>query len=193
MKTSHILIGLVIILIVGFLFLNLGNDNKSNNLSDNIQSETTDSGTDSATVSEKIDWRTSALTDVRTQQVFTISQFDKPILLESFAVWCPTCTKQQTEIKLLHEELGDSFVSISLDTDPNEDKAKVLDHIQRNQFNWYYAISPRELTESLIDEFGINFVNAPQAPVVLICNGNAKKLPNGVKTVSELKGELANC
>ncbi|MFB6351225.1 MAG: SDR family NAD(P)-dependent oxidoreductase, partial [Bradymonadaceae bacterium] len=38
-------------------------------------------------------WRTVDLTDVRTGEAFTISQFEgRPVLLEFFAVWCPKCT-----------------------------------------------------------------------------------------------------
>ena len=91
----------------------------------------------------------------------------------------------------MHKELGDSFISISLDTDPNEDAQKILEHIERNGFDWFYVISPREMTKALIDEFGIGFVNAPSAPIVIIDeNKNARLLRNGVKSSSELKKEL---
>ncbi len=137
--------------------------------------------------SDKI-WMETELKDVRTGENFRISDFDKPIFLESFAVWCPTCTKQQSEIKKLHDELGDSFVSVSLDTDPNEDEAKILEHIQRNGFGWYYAISPPDLTRALIDDFGQGIVNAPSAPVILICSDKSSNfLASGVKKASELK------
>ena len=128
-------------------------------------------------------WVDIELKDVRTGENFKISDFSgKPILLESFAVWCPTCTRQQGEIKKFHEEIGDSVISISLDTDPNEDEARVLQHIERNGFTWYYAVSPIDLTRSLIDQFGVSIVNAPSAPMVLICeDGNASKLKEEVE------------
>ena len=140
------------------------------------------------------DWKDIELKDIKTNSNFKISDFkDKPVLLESFAVWCPTCTKQQKEIKKLHEEVGDSVISISLDTDPNEDESKVLDHITSNDFTWLYSISPVELTQNLIDEFGQSVVFAPQAPVILICNGNTKLLDKGVKFAEELKQEIEGC
>ncbi|MBI2043731.1 redoxin family protein [Candidatus Pacearchaeota archaeon] len=119
-------------------------------------------------------WINAELKDVRTGENFKISDFNgKKVLLESFAVWCPTCTKQQIEIKKLHSEVGDSIVSISLDMDPNEDESKILKHIEENGFEWYYAVSPIEMTQLLIDEFGNSIINAPSAPMVLICeNGN---------------------
>jgi len=134
------------------------------------------------------------LKNINTGNSFKLSDFqEKPILLESFAVWCPTCTRQQQEIKKLHEELGDDFTSVSLDTDPNEDEARVLEHIQRNGFDWHYSIPPIEFTQTLINEFGVSIVNAPSAPVILICNNEARKLDSGIKDVNELKKELATC
>lgn len=143
----------------------------------------------------ELEWIYTVLKDVNTQEDFRLSDFEgKPILLESFAVWCPTCTSQQKEIKKLHDELGDSVISISLNTDPNEDEDRVQSHTERNGFNWIYVVSPPDLTQALIDEFGFGFVNAPQAPVVLICpDGTSKKLRNGVKKSLELKTEIEGC
>ena len=134
------------------------------------------------------------LKDIATGKNFRISDFsDKPVLLESFAVWCPTCTAQQKVTKKFHEEVGDSVVSISIDTDPNEAESRVLEHIEKNGFNWYYAISPVELTKSLIDQFGVGIVNAPSVPMILICGDKATMLDSGIKSVSELKKEVERC
>ena len=138
-------------------------------------------------------WKETSFEDVRAGNSFKVSDFiGKPILVESFAVWCPTCTRQQQEISKLHEEVGDSVVSISLDTDQNEDKAKVQEHLERNGFDWLYAVSPEDATKSLITDFGIGVVNAPTAPVILICeDGSSRLLPRGLKKVNELKSEIA--
>ncbi len=138
-------------------------------------------------------WVDTSLVDIRTGENFMISDFNgKKVLLESFAVWCPTCTKQQIEIKKLHEEVGDSIVSISLDMDPNEDESKILNHVEENGFEWHYAVSPIEMTQSLIDEFGNSIINAPSAPMVLICeNGDYRKLGGfGARNVDKLKEEI---
>jgi thiol-disulfide isomerase/thioredoxin len=141
---------------------------------------------------ENQNWRDVLLTDIRTGNHFKISDFEKPILIESFAVWCPLCTEQQNQVKELHKRLGDSFISIALNTDPNEDKEKVLNHINEHNFNWYYAISPPELTTELINTFGISFVNAPSAPMILICqNGSTTFLKRGVKSVDYLEQTIS--
>tara|TARA_Y100000031_G_C8100555_1_gene328501 strand:- start:185 stop:682 length:498 start_codon:yes stop_codon:yes gene_type:complete len=145
------------------------------------------------TQSETINWQNIKLKDVNSQETFTISQFEKPILLESFAVWCPTCTRQQNEIKKLHEE-DNSFISITLDTDPNEDESLVKEHTDKHGFDWRYVISPRELTQELVNILGINFVNAPSAPIALLCPGKEPTMLNiGFKSKDELKEALSQC
>jgi cytochrome oxidase Cu insertion factor (SCO1/SenC/PrrC family) len=137
-------------------------------------------------------WADIKLKNVNTGKTFTISDFEgKPVLLETFAVWCSTCTKQQKEIKRLHEELGDSFVSITLDVDPNESERLVKKHASKYGFDWYYAVAPPEMTRLLIDQFGTTVVNAPAAPIILLSeNYEARLLKRGVKTSEELKLEI---
>lgn len=133
-------------------------------------------------------WMDIELTDVATGQKFKISDFKgKPILLESFAVWCPTCLAQQKQIKKLVETKGETIVHISLDADPNEDEAKVKEHMERNDLNWYFVISPAELTNALIDEFGLRVVSAPTAPIILICEDQSTQfLGSGIKSADKL-------
>jgi thiol-disulfide isomerase/thioredoxin len=132
------------------------------------------------------------LTDVATGQTFKISDFKgKPVLLESFAVWCPTCLAQQKEIKKVKQSEGDAIIHISLDTDPNEDADKIREHMERNGLDWYFVVAPIELTNALIDEFGLAVVNAPSAPVILISEDqSARLLRSGVKSADDLLSEI---
>lgn len=138
--------------------------------------------------SEASDWRNVTVQDVRTGENFTVSGLEKPVLVESFAVWCPTCTRQQQEIKQLKEEVNVS--SVSLDVDPNEDAEKVRNHVQRNNFSWRYAVAPAGLTQMLVERYGPSMANPPSTPVVLVCRDSTRKLENGVKTSSELQEEV---
>lgn len=137
-------------------------------------------------------WMHIELTDVATGETFMISDFvGKPILMESFAVWCPTCLKQQQQINELKVQEGETIVHISLDLDPNEDAAIVREHIQTYGFDWYFAVSPIELTNTLVDEFGLLIASAPQAPVVLISkDGSSRLLKRGVKSADVLLLEV---
>ena len=141
------------------------------------------------------DWRGYELTDAVTGEKFHICDFEnKTVLLESFAVWCPTCKKQQDKIKELHEEVGDAVISISIDTDPNEDENKVIEHVNRHGYDWRFTVAPIEFTSALVEEFGISVVNAPGAPVILICEDqSARLLGRGVKSASKLKEDIAKC
>ena len=81
-----------------------------------------------------------------------------------------------------------------MDTDPNEDAEQVKEHAISNEFDWIFAVSPIEMTKSLIEEFGSSVVNAPSAPVIIICSSeDARLLKRGVKTVNELKQEIEKC
>jgi thiol-disulfide isomerase/thioredoxin len=138
------------------------------------------------------EWMDIELKDVRTGETFRISDFEgRPVLLESFAVWCPTCLAQQKEIEKLKISQGEAIVHISLDTDPNEDEDRIREHLETHGFYWLFAVSPIELTNALIDEFGLGVVNAPGAPVVLICEDlTARYLRSGVKTENALLEEV---
>ena len=139
------------------------------------------------------DWKTVLLHDARTGNAFTISDFKgKPVLVESFAVWCPICLKQQQQMKKLHDEQGEAVVLVSLDTDPNEDAEKVKAHLNQNRLDWYFAVAPSEVTKALITEFGVTVVNAPSAPVILVCpDQSSRLLSTRVKDAEKLQSEIA--
>ncbi|MBT3642358.1 redoxin family protein [archaeon] len=143
---------------------------------------------------EEISWRDITLKDTLTSQEYKISDYDgQVIILETFAVWCPTCRKQQQEIKKLIDS-GDNSIHISLDIDPNEDEEKVKGHAEKNGFEWFFSVSPVSLTKELIEEFGPTVANAPQAPTIIICpDGNVQLLENGVKDSGELAQHIASC
>jgi thiol-disulfide isomerase/thioredoxin len=134
------------------------------------------------------------LKDINTNQNYTLNDFeDKIVLIESFAVWCPTCTSQQKQIKKLHQ-LDKSIISISLNTDQNEDESQILEHTQKHGFDWRYTISPEELTSYFISNYGITFVSAPVVPILLKCPYSEPiLLKNGLKSVEYLQTEIAKC
>lgn len=142
-------------------------------------------------------WLSAELTDVVSGESFSIGQFEQPVLLETFAVWCPKCKAQQDDIVDFHMEEGfseDDVVSISLNVDAGEDADLVKNHAESNGFEWRFAVSPSDVTQSLVDEFGPGIVSAPSVPMVVICpDGTFEKLPTGNKNVEELKEAVAFC
>ena len=173
-----------LVLIAGCVDNTNGSDNDSQSSEKDSQSNE----------QKDVEWKEIELTDVKTKEKYMINDFSgSKVLIENFAVWCPTCKRQQQEIKKLKQKRSD-FISIGLDTDPNEEPQQVLEHINSNGFDWHFSVSPSELTQSLIDNFGVNVVNAPLAPVILICeDGSSKLLPNGVKSSDELESQMEMC
>ena len=52
-------------------------------------------------------WYSASLTDASTGQAFTINDFKgKVVLVETMAIWCSNCLKQQGQVKALHDLLG---------------------------------------------------------------------------------------
>jgi thiol-disulfide isomerase/thioredoxin len=128
-----------------------------------------------------VDWQTTELEDVTTGESFTIQQFDRPVLLHTFATWCPTCRGQQQEIKRYLDDAGDSVAAVDLTIDENDDAAKLRDHAESNGFGWRFGVAPGEVTGALVDEFGRNVAVAPRAPVILVCpDGSARALGKGI-------------
>lgn len=136
-------------------------------------------------------WRTTELTDVLTDETFTVETLPKPVLLETFAVWCSTCLRQQKQIRTLHERIGtDAVTSVTLNTDPNEDAATVRNHAEEEGFDWRYAVSPPEVTNALVESFGETVTVPPKAPVIVVCEDGARRLRDGVKSAGDLESAL---
>ena len=135
-------------------------------------------------------WFSAALTDVRSGQTFTINDFKgKVVLVETMAMWCSNCLKQQTQVKALHEALGmrDDFVSIGLDIDPNENVDALKGYVEDKGFDWHYAVSPVDVSREIASLYGDQFLNPPSTPILVIDrHGQAHLLPFGIKSADEL-------
>lgn len=135
-------------------------------------------------------WRSVELSAVRDDETFTIEGLDDPVVIQSFAVWCPKCERQSTEIA----KLDDSVTAIGLNTDPNEDAEKVRTHAEDNGFDWRFAVEPTEMTQSLIDEFGTTVTNAQSTPVIVDCgDGNPEFTSGAVIPTGDLQSLAEEC
>lgn len=136
------------------------------------------------------DWREVRLTDVNSGENYRISELDKPVLVENFAVWCPTCTRQQVEIKDMLENREIEVSVVSLNTDPNEDSDKIRTHAGSNSFDWRYSVAPSEMTNSLRTEYSASILNPPLTPKILVCESSSRRLEFGVKNSDKLAEEI---
>jgi len=108
-----------------------------------------------------------ALRDVRSGNEFTLGQLaaEKPVLLETMAIWCTNCRAQQHNVVDAHG-LAD-FHSISLDVDPSELPNELADYAEREGFDWRFAMANAEVVSALRDRFGTAISNPPSMPKIL--------------------------
>ena len=139
---------------------------------------------------EAPDWFSASLTDARTGQAFSINDFKgKVVLVETMAIWCSNCLKQQGQVKALHEQLGsrDDFVSIGLDIDPNENADALKGYVEDKGFEWLYAVPSADVSREIAALYGDQFLNPPSTPIVVIDrHGDAHPLPFGIKSADDL-------
>lgn len=132
------------------------------------------------------------LIDVRSGDEFTLRHLasDKPVLVETMAVWCITCLSQQREVVEAHA-LAD-FHSVGVDVDPNERAQDLSAYAEREGFDWPFAMADSELVKLLTDAYGFAVTNPPSTPTfVITTHGRIRALEFGrVRSADELVAEL---
>ncbi len=133
-------------------------------------------------------WFEIPLTDVRTGETFQLSDLlGKTVIIESMAVWCPLCTQQQFQLAGAKRALGESVVVISLDTDPGENAELLARHAGDNGFDWKFVVSPSQMNDALVTEYGPAILSAPSTPIIFIdSKGMTHLTPYGMKSTESL-------
>ena len=159
-------------------------------------SEATEAATTSAESEavERPEWFDLEMTDVQTGETFTVNDYEgKVVLLETMAVWCPTCRRQGDEVKRLHALLDDQdLVSISLDVDMGEDEAMLKNYTEKLGYDWNFAVAPLLVARALGNLYSAQYLNPPVSPMLIIDReGNVLGLPfGGVKGAEALQEVL---
>jgi cytochrome oxidase Cu insertion factor (SCO1/SenC/PrrC family) len=139
-------------------------------------------------------WYGVSLTNVQNGSAFTIHDLKgKVVLVETMAIWCSSCKRQQEQVKALHSLLGerDDFVSLGLDIDPNESADALKSYVEANGFDWHYAVPPVDVVREIASLYGDQFLNPPSTPMLIIDRkGAAHPLPFGVKSADDLMKAL---
>ncbi|MBP1928758.1 hypothetical protein J2741_001305 [Methanolinea mesophila] len=134
-------------------------------------------------------WHHYALTDVVSGTQFNVGGMrGEPVLVFTFTLSCPICTRQQQEILRLSQMPDVSFQAVGLDIDPNEKAADLKANVEANGYYGYYALSPVDATQMLVDCFGVQVITPSSAPVILVTpDGTAQMLPAGIKSAESLR------
>lgn len=139
-------------------------------------------------------WYNSELTNVNSGSSFRVADLQgKVVLVETMAIWCSNCLRQQKEVKRLHQILADrtDFVSLGIDIDPNENVAQLTDYVRKNGFDWLYIVATGELVDEISSLYGSQYLNPPSTPMLIIDKlGEAHLLPFGIKSAEDLQSYL---
>jgi thiol-disulfide isomerase/thioredoxin len=140
--------------------------------------------------SETPEWFEVELTDVRTGETFRMNDFaGKVVLVETMAMWCPTCLLQAHQVREMHKllEHPDDVVSVSLDVDLHEDATALKEYVEEFGFEWRYAIAPLEVTRALGNLYSAQYLNPPLSPMLIIDgDGEVHQLEYGRKAAEDL-------
>jgi thiol-disulfide isomerase/thioredoxin len=137
------------------------------------------------------EWFGMELTDVQTGETFTMNDYaGKVVLLETMAMWCPTCLLQAGYVQRLHEALGnpEDLISVSLDVDVNEEAASLKSYAADYGLDWHVAVAPLLVARALGNLYSAQYLNPPLAPMLIIDrNGEVHQLEYGLKDVEALQ------
>ncbi|MFB6218054.1 MAG: peroxiredoxin family protein [Halobacteriaceae archaeon] len=130
-----------------------------------------DSGGATTTTAPPPEWLGAELTDVTTGETFTVAGLaaDRPVLLATFAIWCGICTSQQHALAHFRSEHPGRAAVVSLNVDPNERRAAVVEHAEAHGFDWRFVVAPPGVSHSLSSAFGPSMLHPPSAPVAVVC------------------------
>jgi thiol-disulfide isomerase/thioredoxin len=145
-------------------------------------------------LAETPEWFDVELTDVRTGKTFTMNDFaGKVVLVETMAMWCPTCLLQAHQVREMHKllENPDDVVSVSFDVDLHEDAPTLKEYVEEYGFEWRFAVAPREVTRALGNLYSAQYLNPPLSPMLIIdADGEVHQLEYGRKAAEDLLTSL---
>lgn len=139
-------------------------------------------------------WFTTPMTDIQSKKTLTIYELisaGKPVIIHTFAVWCPACTIQLGETTRLLYDYPGEYTMIAIDADPHEAEETVSEHILINAFEGYFVSAPVSVSREMIRDLGTGVtLSLPQT--IIISGGRVRTLGSGVFRESELRAIIAD-
>ncbi|SEH11826.1 hypothetical protein SAMN04487967_0533 [Natronorubrum sediminis] len=114
-------------------------------------------------------WQTTSLTDVRTDEEFTLGEFDHPLFLHTFSTGCATCHSQHYEFEEFYEQAEGDVEIVDVTTDVGASPDDIRTYAEDDDYEWRFAIAEEEVIEGLVSDVGRDVTNSARSPVVMIC------------------------
>jgi thiol-disulfide isomerase/thioredoxin len=155
-----------------------------------------DDMTDDSMVDDMTDlaaWQTREIVDVDGQS-FTLADFaGRPVFVEAFATWCPTCREQLGDTQEAAAMLGDDAVVIALSVETDLSASDVASYAADNGFtDVRFAVMTPELLAEMVDALGNSVANPPSTPhVVIAADGTAGELATGSISADDIVAALS--
>jgi hypothetical protein len=115
-------------------------------------------------------WATATLTDVETGESFRIADLaGRTVFVETMAIWCTNCRRQQGEFRSALERLDpDRVAYVVLTVDPGETSDALARYESDQGFHGRYAVAGRDVSAALEADFGATVLNPPSVPIIII-------------------------
>ncbi len=101
---------------------------------------------------------------------------EKPLLVETMAIWCSNCRSQMHQVTDAHAAAD--FHSVSIDVDPYEEPADLAAYAAAQGYDWAFAKANPDVAAALRERFGTAVLNPPGMPKLLFRpDGSVELLP----------------
>lgn len=133
---------------------------------------------------ERPAWQSVELTNAATGETFTLGGFEgQTVFVEPMATWCSNCQTQLGNVDAAMAQAGENAVFVALSVEGDLADEALAEYAERNGFDMIFAVTPTELLQGLVDEFGRGITSPPSTPHFLIRgDGSTTGLTTGRKS-----------
>lgn len=133
-------------------------------------------------MTDLISGRSITLTDIILEK--------KPVIIHTFAVWCPACSAQLRETTRLTYDYPGRYTVLAIDIDPREEESLIRNHILTNAFSGIVVRAPEQISRDLLQNLGYGIsLTLPQT--IILCNGTTTILGDTLYDETRLRDTIS--
>lgn len=139
-------------------------------------------------------WYTATLTDVRTDETFSLADFQgQAVFVETMATWCSNCRRQLQNVRTARDSTeGGRYVFVALSLETNLSDGELADYTDNEGFDWTFAVMSADMLRAFVDQFGRSVSTAPSTPHFIIRpDGSFTDLVTGIESADQLTAQLS--